>query len=241
MLKYTTVNHQFRKDNGLSLNEYCFCDMIYHLSVNPENRVTGWCYMSRETMANELGISKQAIIAMIERLITKGFINKHEETKHLQTTSIWNNGYFFAGKESLPPVNKNIPLVKKLDQSGKETLPDCGKETLPNNNNLDINNNINNNIRDEESKKEVSFKIEVSNYNNLYSEQTLTQFIEYWTEKNKKGTMRYEDQKFFDIKRRLKTWSNNEISFSKEKSFAKKERIENFKYDKNSEKNGNLF
>lgn len=34
-------------------------------------------------------------------------------------------------------------------------------------------------------------------------------FIEYWTETDKIGKMRYQGEKYFDIKRRIATWVNN--------------------------------
>lgn len=38
-------------------------------------------------------------------------------------------------------------------------------------------------------------------------------FIDYWTEADAKGKMRYQDQKFFDIGRRIGTWVKNSKNF----------------------------
>lgn len=38
-------------------------------------------------------------------------------------------------------------------------------------------------------------------------------FLDYWTETDAKGKMRYQDQKFFDISRRIATWTKNSKSF----------------------------
>jgi biotin operon repressor len=38
-------------------------------------------------------------------------------------------------------------------------------------------------------------------------------FISYWTEANDKGKMRFQDQKFFDISRRISTWVKNSKNF----------------------------
>lgn len=132
-LTYTTIQHGFRKANGLSLNEYTLCDMIYHLSTKPSSSVPGWCYMTKNSMAHELGCTKQAILNMLDRLILQGFLIKNEETKYLKTAEKWNSVYeLIDGKESLPEV-------KKVYQHGKESLPQAGKETLPNNNNTNKN------------------------------------------------------------------------------------------------------
>jgi hypothetical protein len=208
MLKFTVINHVFRKKNDLTLNEYCLLDMIYHLSVNPESKIKGWCYMKRETMANELGLSKQAILGIIEKIIRKGFLFKDSETKYLKTTQTWNLMYYTDGKESLPEV-------KKIDTFGKESLPKLGKESLPNIYSLD--NNINtNNIKEEDFIKKVNSETE-------FSHTLKNEFINYWTEKSKTGKMRFEGEKYFDIKKRLNTWFRNNQKFTKEKSFAKKE------------------
>lgn len=47
-----------------------------------------------------------------------------------------------------------------------------------------------------------------------YGKDMIREFFEYWTEPNKSGKkMRFEDQKFFDMNRRLTTWASK--SFNK--------------------------
>jgi hypothetical protein len=125
-LVYTTISHKFRKFHKLTCNEYVFADMIYKLSTSPLSKIKGWCYMSRPIMADEMGLSKQSILNLIDILIDKGFIERDEKTAYLRTTRAWNIVYFsdLGGKESLP-------------LKGKESLPDGGKESLPNINTLD--------------------------------------------------------------------------------------------------------
>ncbi len=102
-LTFTTIQHAFRKSHGLSMNEYTLCDMIYHLSTKPSTSVPGWCYMTKASMGKELGVTKQAVLNMLDRLISGGFLIKNDETKFLQTTEKWQEVYDFNdGKESLP-------------------------------------------------------------------------------------------------------------------------------------------
>jgi hypothetical protein len=54
----------------------------------------------------------------------------------------------------------------------------------------------------------------------------LQRFIDYWTEKNQKGVMRFEKEKFFDITKRLATFKQNSLKWNKT----------NFKPNKNSYK-----
>lgn len=138
-LLYTHIYHNFRKENKLTCNEYVICDMVYHLSVNPDAKVKGWCFMSRETMADEIGISKQSVINLLNKMIEIGFLEKDEVTKFVKTTKKWNVVYFSNGKESLPSSKESLP------ETSKESLPIDGKESLPNSNNSLYSNNSNKN------------------------------------------------------------------------------------------------
>lgn len=155
-LTYTNIQHNFRKENNLTLNEYVVCDMIFFLSKKSDSKVPNWCFMSKETMANEIGLSKQSIITLIKKLCELGFLEKQEVTGFVRTTSKWESVYFYTnGKESLPQVQNSFNF-------GKESLPDDGKESLPNNNNIDNN---------KESEKLFFFKDSIWNsYENLKSE-----------------------------------------------------------------------
>lgn len=63
-----------------------------------------------------------------------------------------------------------------------------------------------NNIEERKS----AFKELLKEFMPGYEIEMLKEFFEYWTEPNKSGRkMRFEDQKFFDLKRRLATWHRN--------------------------------
>lgn len=60
-------------------------------------------------------------------------------------------------------------------------------------------------------RKELNFIQQVHEIGQEYPEEMLTKFCDYWTELNKSKTkMRYEGEKFFDVKRRLNTWASRE-------------------------------
>ncbi len=207
MLTYTVIQHEFRKEHKLSCTEYVLCDMIFYLS-SIKSAVSGWCYLSKENMALEIGLSKPGLLLMIERLIIAGFLEKNEQTKYLKTTFLWQRVYI-SGKESLPAVNGKESLPEN-DLFGKESLPISGKESLP------YNNTNNNKKKDNKSiflRKEDFYKeiIAFKNHNPCkYPFGLFDKFFTYWTEENKsKSKMRFEDQKFFDIGKRLATfWTN---------------------------------
>lgn len=62
--------------------------------------------------------------------------------------------------------------------------------------------------------KEKAFIEEVISFNQ-YEPRMLNDFYDYWTEPNKKGTMKWELEKTWDTKRRLKRWFDNNIKWSK--------------------------
>lgn len=118
---YTTIIHPVRKHFQLSCNEYCVLDTIMRMQNNESN----WCYMSRETMAKDLDLSKQSILNIINKLIDLGLLTRNVSTKHLRVTTLFQehiNNYknFTDGKESLLEQSKNFTEI--------------GKKTLPNNN-----------------------------------------------------------------------------------------------------------
>ena len=86
-------------------------------------------------------------------------------------------------------------------------------QTINKNNN---NNNNNNNI----SNRRDKFVFEVLTFD--YDESILNGFIDYWTEPNKSNTkMKFELNKTWSTKLRLKTWANNQKKWDKPKSNKK--------------------
>jgi hypothetical protein len=202
-LNYTNIQHNFRKENNLSLNEYVLCDMIFFLSKKSDSKVPNWCYMSKETMAKEIGLSKQSIITLIKKLCDLGYVEKQEVTGFVKTTPIWELVYFTDGKESLP-------LVQKVFNFGKESLPNDGKESLPNNNTYN-NNNIEN--------RKLKFSETLKDFVEIYGSDFIKEFYDYWTEPNKSNTkFKQELQTTWSLERRLSTWAKNEINFNKLKN-----------------------
>lgn len=183
---YTTIIHPVRKEFKLSCNEYCVLDTIMRM----QNNDTHWCYMSKETMAKDLDLSKQSVINIINSLIDKELVYKSAATKHLRVTSVFMdylNDYkkFTDGKESLQIESKNFT--------------ETGKKSLPNNNT----NNKNTFIRPtaeqvNEYSKEIGFTLDGS------------QFIDHYEARGwliGKNHMK-------DWKAAVRTWKRNSSSFT---------------------------
>ena len=73
-IKYCTVVFSVKKHLGISINEYMFLDMIYHLSKSK-----GYCYASKEYLANQLDLTRQAIHKIINRMIELGYLARRPE------------------------------------------------------------------------------------------------------------------------------------------------------------------
>jgi hypothetical protein len=87
--------------------------------------------------------------------------------------------------------------------------------------NVTVTNNIDSNcseVAEEEKDKKKKLVEEkkqdlynrIAEYANKYPKEMLREFYEYWTELNDKGNkMRFQDQKYFEVGRRLVTWQKN--------------------------------
>ena len=126
IISFTTILHDKRKELELNLMEYCVADTIYNLSSNPKSPVQGWCYASKDTLAEILDTTRQTVFTIVNKLIGKGLVERHSETKYLRTTEKWFNFIIVEGdleqevieepKETKPEKTK----VLKYDEKDKE-------------------------------------------------------------------------------------------------------------------------
>ena len=78
--------------------------------------------------------------------------------------------------------------------------------------------------------KEIKEKESIINYKDIFINNievyktelgdSYNDFLEYWTEPNKNGKLRYELEKFFDAKRRINTWIKNKNTYGNSKTFS---------------------
>ena len=177
-LRYTTIIHNIRIEIGLSCNEYCVADIIYHLSNNPSNKIKGWCYASKETLAKFMGITKQAIHQIINRLIEIGLIYKDKETKYLQTTELWYKSIVLM---KIKYSKENIPIVKKVYHRQERNFTPYSKESLHNNNIYNNIDKINSKATALQTNKKESILIKKKN-------QEITELFDYYKQEFKKMT-----------------------------------------------------
>jgi hypothetical protein len=68
-----------------------------------------------------------------------------------------------------------------------------------------------------EIKENINFIDEVQIFKSNLGDE-YNNFVMYWTEPNKNGKLRYELEKFFDIKRRVNTWMQNKNKYGNSKN-----------------------
>ena len=72
--------------------------------------------------------------------------------------------------------------------------------------------------------KEV-FRKECLSFIGQYDEQQVTDFYHYWSEASKRGTMRFQRQKYWDTEKRLKRWCKNRYSSENTAAALRLERL----------------
>jgi len=89
VLPYTTILHQVREYLGITMEDYCVADSIYHLSANPDNKIKGWCFASKKYISDFIRLNERYVFRSIKKLIEKNLVEKDEATKHIRTTKLW--------------------------------------------------------------------------------------------------------------------------------------------------------
>jgi Helix-turn-helix domain len=215
--KYTTIIHQIRLDLELSCNEYCVADIIYHLSNNPTAKVQGWCYASKDHIADFMGLHRTAVYKIINKLIDLDLVIKDDDTKWLKTTEKWYKTVVIERIKN--SSSKSLRTVEKSDYTPSQKATPSSSKSL---HNIYIDNN--NDIKEIEptpkeqaedffsnpEKQEQLIEAMVSKgLDSPLVKKELRKFIDYWCELTRDGRKkRWELEKTFQVKQRLVTWFN---------------------------------
>jgi hypothetical protein len=74
---------------------------------------------------------------------------------------------------------------------------------------------------EEEEKEQIDNKTlfldKIEPFKGLLGE-SYQEFIDYWCESSKSGKLRYQAEKFFDVKRRVNTWLQNKLKYGNTKN-----------------------
>lgn len=154
----------------------------------------GYCFASNKYLGECLDCSESTIKEHLKKLEDLGILGrviKLKENGEVDFRSL------IITIEIPQPENTTTPAEK-------QTHPPAEKLA---HNNIEYNNKVNKiyNAKDAFVSRVNEFKDKLGN--------EYDRFIEYWTEANDKGKMRFQDQKFFDISRRIATWTKNSKNF----------------------------
>lgn len=154
----------------------------------------GYCFASNRYLGECLDCSESTIkehIKKLEDLAILGRVIKLKENGEVDFRSL------IITIEIPQPENTTTPA---------ENLTHPPAEKLAHNN-IEYNNKVNKiySAKDAFVSRVNEFKDKLGN--------EYDRFIDYWTEANEKGKMRFQDQKFFDVSRRIATWTKNSKNF----------------------------
>lgn len=75
------------------------------------------------------------------------------------------------------------------------------------------------------SLSEDEFKFSLVEFVDEFGKKTVREFFDYWSEMSPSGKMKFQLNKTWDSKKRLKTWKGNEFKFGSVNEFPKQEKI----------------
>ena len=152
------------------------------------------CFASNGYFGEFFNLSPSRISEMVSSLVSKGYI----------TTFL-----LYEGKQVKQRILTPTLPIRKLEGGIRDTEGGYS-EKAKDINTLISNTTINNTNKIYNDKK--SFVSRVDEFKDKLGNQYQS-FLDYWTEADAKGKMRYQDQKFFDISRRIATWTKNSKGF----------------------------
>lgn len=213
-MTYTTILHGAREQLGLSLNEYAVADIIYQLQSNPRSSHIGWCYKSKKTIGECVGITEQGVHKILNKLYAMNLIEKDEETKHIRVSDAWYEAVMTV-KEAITKQSLGTPneVSDTPFSHTKQSLATGTKQSLDNNNSSNNNKNIH--INGYAKWTDEDFLKSIDESGRSVSDELRKKFIRYWTEPDAKGIPKYKGEKTWKTAFRLDTFIENEQRFKK--------------------------
>ena len=120
---YATLLYGVRKQLGITVAEYYYIDMVYHLSRNDK----GWCYKSLESIADDMGMSKNGVVKMRNRLIERGFIKKNIKG-YTKTTEMYHSVVRGGNKPYHSVTNRTTKYTSAIPLSSTKNNIENNKE-----------------------------------------------------------------------------------------------------------------
>ena len=106
---YATLLYDVIRELDISIAEYFYLDMVYHLSHS------GWCYKSLDSIARDMNMAKSGVVKLRDRLIGKKLIKKSIKG-HVKTTDMYHkvirsdSSTYHKVNKPYYKVERNVPL-----------------------------------------------------------------------------------------------------------------------------------
>ena len=85
----TTIVEETRRLFGLTRDEYALCAYVHFRIADPRNTNPGWCSDTKGEIADFVGITRQGLYKMIDRLVSIDLLEVDPPTGHLRVTVQW--------------------------------------------------------------------------------------------------------------------------------------------------------
>ena len=109
-----TINLDVLKKLDLTLNEYAICEYITRKQADPQSALSGWCIVTKKDIAFNLNLTQRSVFAILKKLLNRGYIERHQKTKFIRTSSIYYSCTSFTQYE------ESSHIVKQEKESNKE-------------------------------------------------------------------------------------------------------------------------
>lgn len=183
---FAILTANVRYDKTLKANE-----KLLFAEISSLTHVTGRCWATNKYFSELFGVSTTSISKWISNLIKRGYLDSK----------------MIYDKKSEKTAKRYLTIVK----GGVEDMFKTPFEEKFKHNNTSINNKI--------EDREKAFKIEIlEEAKALEKELPIEQqkkFFNYWSERNRtKSKMKFEMEKTWETKKRLKSWQSNFLKFN---------------------------
>lgn len=156
---------------------------------------------STEKLCNALNLSKFKVKNALKKLEDSGYIKAETNNKFTMIKLLESDVY------------KKEPFKKQ-----KQTEHQIEHLTINNPKTIHYQTDTTNKEKKEEEieKSKNIFKTEIFTFSNLFSQDHLVSFYNYWCQENKQtGRLKFEEEKFWNLEYRLKNWVNFPKAVSK--------------------------
>ena len=85
----TSINEQMRRDLDISRDEFALCKYAHYRQADPRMIMAGWCTDEKDDVAYFVGISRQALRAMIQRMEAKNLLEISGAKGWFRATEKW--------------------------------------------------------------------------------------------------------------------------------------------------------